>query len=295
MAATTHSAAIAPDETESREAPPSGGSGQRARLLLAQLGLLAGIILAWHVLTAPGLVPSFYFGDDNRAAFFFGEPLKVMARTWKWFATGEILPHLAVTLIETLLAFAIGTAAGLAVGVWLALSSKASDLLSPFITAANAMPRVILAPIFAIWFGLDIASKVALAITLVFFLVFFNAFHGVRNTPPIIVLNARMLRASRVQLVRSVFLPSAASWVFSSLHNAVGLAFVGAVVGEYLGSSRGVGYLILEAEGVLDINGVIAGILVLTLCALVLDAAVSAVERRLLRWQPKAAGLGDAS
>jgi NitT/TauT family transport system permease protein len=150
------------------------------------------------------------------------------------------------------------------------------------------MPRVVLAPIFAVWFGLGIWSKVALGVTLVFFVVFFNVYQGVREVSPNLIANARMLGASPRQLLRSIYLPSAMSWVFASLHNAVGLAFVGAVVGEYLGSSRGVGYLILQAEGTFDINTVFAGILVLTAFALALDAAVGAAERRLMTWQPRA-------
>ena len=151
------------------------------------------------------------------------------------------------------------------------------------------MPRVILAPIFAVWFGLGVASKVALGITLVFFIVFFNVYQGVREVSPVLLDNARMLGADRRQLLRHVYLPSATSWVFSSLHTSVGLAFVGAVVGEYLGSSRGVGYLILQAEGTFDINTVMAGILVLTGFALLLDAAVGRIERHLMKWQPRAA------
>jgi NitT/TauT family transport system permease protein len=130
------------------------------------------------------------------------------------------------------------------------------------------------------------ASKVALGVTLVFFIVFFNVYQGVREISPVVLANARMLGASQRQLLRYVYLPSAMSWVFASLHNSVGLAFVGAVVGEYLGSSEGVGYLILQAEGVFDINTVFAGILVLTAFALVLDWIVSLAERRLMVWQP---------
>src|SRR3546814_2897771 len=111
-------------------------------------------------------------------------------------------------------------------------------LLDPYITAANSMPRVILAPIFGMWFGLGIWSKVALAVTLVFFIVFFNVYQGVREVSTTLLDNARMLGANRKQLLRHVYIPSATSWVFSSLHTSVGLAFVGAVVGEYLGSDR---------------------------------------------------------
>jgi NitT/TauT family transport system permease protein len=121
----------------------------------------------------------------------------------------------------------------------------------------------------------------------VFFIVFFNVYQGVREVSPVVLANARMLGASPRQLLRHVYLPSAMSWVFASLHNSVGLAFVGAVVGEYLGSAEGVGYLIHQAEGVFDINTVFAGILVLTAFALVLDGIVSAAERRLMVWQPR--------
>ncbi|MFN7570953.1 MAG: ABC transporter permease [Betaproteobacteria bacterium] len=254
-----------------------------------QIGLLLAIFGLWHLLTTPGLVPPFVFDNDRQAAFFFGEPVKILDRIWTWFfVDADIYQHLWVTLLETVLAFAIGTVAGLAVGMWLALSPVAAAILDPYIKALNSMPRVILAPIFAVWFGLGIASKVALGFTLVFFIVFFNVYQGVKEVSPTILANARMLGANQRQLLRHVYLPSAMSWVFSSLHTSVGLAFVGAVVGEYLGSSRGVGYLILQAEGTFDINTVMAGILVLTAFALVLDASVGWVERHLMKWQPRA-------
>lgn len=243
----------------------------------------------------------------TRKPLFFGEPLIVMQRIWQWFTVGsgsldvgfgdatwftltfpaEIYSHLLVTLTETVLAFGIGTVSGLAIGLWLALTPMAAAILDPYIKAANSMPRVILAPIFAMWFGLGIWSKVALAVTLVFFIVFFNVYQGVKEVSPIILANAKMLGANGKQLLRRVYLPSATSWVFSSLHTSVGLAFVGAIVGEYLGSARGVGYLILQAEGTFDINTVFAGIVVLTAFALILDTLVGLIEKRLMKWQPK--------
>lgn len=272
----------------------SGNSGNSRAVLSKRWGLRAAQVLvlvlvfaAWHVLTSPTLLPPIYFDDPYKAAFFFGEPLKVLSRLWNWFATGEIWEHLGVTLVETVLAFAIGTASGLVIGLWLALSPVAAAILDPYIKGLNAMPRVILAPIFFVWFGLGIASKVALGVTLVFFIVFFNVYQGVREVNPIVLANARMLGASSRQLLRHVYLPSAMSWVFASLHNSVGLAFVGAVVGEYLGSAKGVGYLIHQAEGVFDINTVFAGILLLTAFALLLDWIVGLVEQRLMTWQPK--------
>ena len=240
--------------------------------------LLVAVFFVWYGLVSWGVLD----------AFFFGRPFVVLQRVWRWFASGKIYPHLGVTLIETVLAFAVGTVLGVAAGLWLGLRALPSLLLEPYIKAANAMPRVILAPIFAVWFGLGIASKVALGVTLVFFIVFFNVYQGVREVSPTVLASVRMLGASPRQLVRYVYLPSATSWVFSSLHTSVGMAFVGAVVGEYLGSAAGVGYLILQAEGSFDIDTVFAGILVLTGFALVLDYVVTLVERRLLVWMPRA-------
>ncbi|WP_323017700.1 ABC transporter permease [Castellaniella sp.] len=248
----------------------------RPVLRLLQITLLVLILLIWH-----------WASQNRNVAFFFGRPIEVAQAIWVWFVTdASIYRHLWITLSETVLAFFIGTIGGLGFGLWLGLSRTASALLEPYVTAANSMPRVILAPIFGMWFGLGIWSKVALAVTLVFFIVFFNVYRGVREVSPTLLDNARMLGASQRQLLRHVYIPSATSWVFSSLHTSVGLAFVGAVVGEYLGSAAGVGYLILQAEGTLDVNTVFAGIVVLTIFALLLDGAVSLAERRLLVWQP---------
>jgi NitT/TauT family transport system permease protein len=258
----------------------------RARLALYQAVLIAAVLGFWIAMTTPGLVSEPF---ARNTAFFFGKPVEVAKVILDWFTGGKIYPHLGITLIETLLAFAVGSVIGLAVGLWLALSPMASALAEPYITAMNAMPRVILAPIFAVWFGLGITSKVALGVTLVFFIVFFNVYQGVKEVSPVVLANARMLGASRRQLLQHIYLPSATSWVFSSLHTSVGMAFVGAVVGEYLGSAKGVGYLILQAEGVFDINTVIAGIVVLTAFALLLDYAVTRIEARLLVWRPRTA------
>jgi NitT/TauT family transport system permease protein len=255
----------------------------RMGLALWHVAILVVLFAIWYGLTTPGIVAE---GEANKIAFFFGRPLEVVKVVIAWFTSGKIYPHLAITLWETVLAFAIGSIFGLVVGLWLALSPTASAIAEPYITALNAMPRVILAPIFAVWFGLGVLSKVALGVTLVFFIVFFNVYQGVKEVSPVVLASARMLGASRRQLLRAIYLPSATSWVFSSLHTSVGMAFVGAVVGEYLGSAAGVGYLILQAEGVFDINTVFAGIIVLTIFALLLDTLVGLLEARLLKWRP---------
>ena len=271
-----------------RKAPAEGRPTRpaRARLALYHVVLAGALLGGWYLLTEPVLSSP---ETARRMAFFFGRPIEVFRATIDWFVSGKIYSHLAITMWETVLAFALGSLLGLVFGLWLALSPVFDALADPYIKAMNAMPRVILAPIFVVWFGLGVLSKVALGVTLVFFVVFFNVYQGIKEVSPTVLSNARMLGATRRQLLRFIYLPSATSWVFSSLHTSVGMAFVGAVVGEYMGSSRGVGYLILQAEGTFDINTVFAGIVVLTICAVLLDLLVTRIENRMLRWRPKQA------
>lgn len=257
-----------------------------SRLTLLALQLLVAIvaIALWHLFTT---VP--IFGVTVLPPFFFSNPVDVALRIVKWFAEGTIWRHLWVTLVEALLAFAIGSLGGVLVGFWFARQPLIAAVFDPYVKMINALPRVVLAPIFALWLGLGIWSKVALGVTLVFFIVFFNVYQGVKEVSPTVLANARMLGMSERQLMRHVYWPSALSWMFSSLHTSVGFAVVGAVVGEYLGSAAGLGYLIQQAEGVFDVAGVFAGMFVLAAFVILIDAVVTAVERRLLMWRPVAA------
>ncbi|MDT2023295.1 ABC transporter permease [Methylocella sp. CPCC 101449] len=260
---------------------------KRTTLLAWQIGLAIAIIAVWHVLTTYPLI-----SDVKQARFFFSTPVDVAVRVWRFFATGMIWRHLWITLLETLLAFGIGSIAGIVIGFWLARQPRVAAVLDPFVKMANALPRVVLAPIFMLWFGLDIWSKVALGVTLVFFIVFFNVYQGVKEVSPVILSNARMLGMNERQLFRHVYWPSALSWMFSSLHTSVGFALVGAVVGEYLGSAAGLGYLIHEAESTFDMTGVVAGMVVLSVVVVLIDWLVTLIEVRLLAWRPEATAHG---
>jgi sulfonate transport system permease protein len=255
----------------------------RVTLLILQLLVAVVAILLWHVFTRP------LFGVTLLPPFFFSNPVDVAMRIVKWFADGSIWRHLWITLEEAILAFIIGSIGGVLVGFWFARQPRVAAVFDPYVKMANALPRVVLAPIFALWLGLGIWSKVALGVTLVFFIVFFNVYQGVKEVSPTVLANARMLGMSERQLMRHVYWPSALSWMFSSLHTSVGFAVVGAVVGEYLGSAAGLGYLIQQAEGVFDVAGVFAGMFVLAAFVIVIDALVTAIERRLLVWRPTAA------
>ena len=249
----------------------------RASLAVWQVAVFVLAVLAWEGLAARGVLDP----------FFFSRPSHVAARIYQWFSIGSIYRHLLVTTQETVYAFLAGTALGVIAGFVFARVPLVSRIFDPYIKISNALPRIVLAPIFTLWFGLGILSKVVFGVTLVFFIVLmcvpmFTLMEVDRN----ILNNARMLGASERDLVRHVLLPSALTWILASLHTSVGLALVGAVVGEYLGSARGLGYLIAQAEGLFDTTGVFAGIVVLSVFVLAIDGVVTLTERKLLVWKP---------
>ena len=256
----------------------------RRTLVLLQLLVAVCAVLVWHVLTTVPIA-----GVKLLPPFFFSTPSDVGRRILKWLVEGTIWHHLWITLSEALLAFVMGSVAGILIGFWFARQPIVAAVFDPYVKMINALPRIVLAPIFALWLGLGIWSKVALGVTLVFPIVFFNVYQGVREVSPTVLANARMLGMDERQLMWHVYWPSALSWMFSSLHTSVGFAVVGAVVGEYLGSAAGLGYVIQQAEGVFDVAGVFAGMVVLTAFVLAIDWLVTLAERRLLVWRPVAA------
>jgi sulfonate transport system permease protein len=250
----------------------------RATVIGWQIAIAAFVIAAWQLGVRAKLLDP----------FFVSRPSDIAVRIATWITSGAIWGHLVVTLEEAFLGLVAGALLGITLGFALARSPIVARICDPYITMLNAVPRVVLAPIFLLWFGLGIWSKVALAVTLVFFVMFFNTFQGVRDADRVLIDNARMLGASERQLVRHVLIPSALTWIFSSLHTSLGFAMVGAVVGEYLGSARGLGHVISQAEGTFDTTGVFAGMVVLAAVVVIVSVGVTRLERWLLRWKPTA-------
>ena len=242
--------------------------------------LLVVFIGGWQFTTSVGIVDP----------FFWGQPSGIWNQIVTWVtegtAQGPLWVQIAVTLEEAVLGFAIGVVLGVIFGVVLGRNRFLSDVLSPYIKAANSIPRIVLGPIFVIGLGLGIQSKIALAAVLVFFIVFFNAFQGVREVDRNLLANARILGASPRQLSSSVIIPSAMSWIFASLHTSFSFALVGAVVGEFLGSTEGIGLMIQNAGATFNANGVFAAMFILALVALITETLITALENRLIRWRP---------
>jgi NitT/TauT family transport system permease protein len=222
--------------------------------------------------------------------FFFSRPTAIAVRLYEWVtegtAEGPLWYHVYVTMEEALIGFFTGAVAGVVVGIALGQNRMLSDVFSIYIKVFNSVPRVVLAPIFILMFGLGLASKVALSFVMVFFVVFANAFQGVREADRNLIANARILGARGWQLTRSVAVPSAMSWIFASLHISFGFAIVGAIVGEFVGSRFGIGLLINVAKGAFDAAGMYAAIVIIMVVALAAEYLMTLVEHRLAKWRP---------
>jgi NitT/TauT family transport system permease protein len=274
---------VAPERSRAVTDRPYSIAARRRSLVIAfQTGLLVLLIATWEFAARLGLIDR----------FFFSQPSIFISRAFRWltdpaFLLGghSIYHHLLVTLEEMAGGFILGVLFGVTIGFLLGRSAFWSAVFNPYIQILNALPRLVLAPIFVLLLGIDERSKIALGFSLVFFIVFFNAYRGVREVDRNVLNNALMLGASEVQLARHVLLPSAMTWILSSLHTSVGFALVGAVVGEYLASAQGLGWIISQAQGNFDAAGVYAGMLILCVVVVVVESAVSSLERRLIRWK----------
>jgi NitT/TauT family transport system permease protein len=268
-----------PEAADSEAAVRRARRRHRAVIWSFRALVLVVVFGSWELLSTYVLDP-----------FYYSKPSAIAERLYGWFADGtskgSIWSNISVTLQEAVYGFLLGAVAGVVLGILFGRARLLAEVLSPFIQALNAVPRIVLAALFIIWFGLGMESKVATALVLVFFPVFFNAFQGAREVDRNLVDNARILGAGRRQVMWSIVVPSATSWILASLHTAFGFALIGAIVGEYAGASKGVGLLISTAQGTFDAAGIYAGMILSTVLALLAELVLGSAERRLLRWRP---------
>ncbi|MEU9116797.1 ABC transporter permease [Streptomyces sp. NPDC048483] len=246
--------------------------------------LLIGLIGLWEWLARAAVIDPFNFSMPSK----IGDQMA----QWALHGTpqGSLWEQIWYTLYEALLGWVIGVIGGVVLGIALGRIRFLADVLGPYIKVLNALPRIVLAPIFLIWFGLGPASKVASAVVLVFFPVFFNAFQGAREVDRNLVANSRILGASSRQVTLQVVIPSATSWIFTSLHVSFGFALIGAIVGEYIGATKGLGLLVSASQGTFNAAGVYAAMVILAVVALLAEGLLAFLEKRLFRWRPTDAG-----
>lgn len=257
----------------------------RVKVTLWQAAILAVILLAWETLTRiPWFVANTLFDP-----FFISQPSRVFERLWQWLQPGSnsVWPHLLLTLEATFVGLVVGVGSGFAVGLALGTSRQLADIFNPFIVAFNSMPRIAFVPLITMFFGLGLMSKVVTSWFVVFFLVFFNTYKGSRSVERELIDFCRTLGASPRQVLWQVRVPTAAAWTFAALPNAISFALIGVVLAEFVGSTTGMGYLMITALATLNATDMFAAVLLLSVVGIGLVYLVTLIERRLLHWSPE--------
>lgn len=252
---------------------------ESARIMLGRAGLAAGIIVLWQ-----GLSGTLF------DSFWLSRPSSIAAYIWRDLHGGRLLSDLSLTARETVMGYAIGALAGLAFGMLIAQSERVALILRPFILAIDGVPRIALAPIFILWFGVAVMSKVLLAALMTFMLVFLNTYEGVRGSDPELRNVAKVLGASRWQVFWHVTLPNASPWILSGLRIAIPQSLAATVVAEFIASTGGMGYWIMQTTSGLNTAGTMAGVVILMVAVILLNVVLDAIERRVLRWRPRMSG-----
>lgn len=269
----TGSIADADDEVWDEKAMRQSARKRKMLVWVARLAVLAVIIGFWQF--AAGRLIN---------AFFTSSPTAIAARLWEWILDGTVLTNLLFTVQAMVLGFVIGSLSGIVVGFVLGRIPFLAQVLDPLIVSVYSLPKIALAPLFILWFGIGLLSKVVLAAVIVFFFLFYNTYSGVREVDRELVDVVRLMGGTRRHILTKVVLPSAATWIFAGLRLAVPYSLIGAVVGEIVASNRGLGYLLKRSSGVFDTAGVFASLVILMVIATVLNMAVNQFERRTSRW-----------
>jgi NitT/TauT family transport system permease protein len=244
-------------------------------IFVAQIAVLAGLLVAWQAVVELRIVRE----------IFISKPTAIFASLWRNVLHGGLLFDLGVTVYETLVGFIVAAAVGIAVGIVLYQAPRVNLVVRPFLTGFNNLPRLALAPLFVLWFGLDTASRVALILSVVFFIVMFNTYAGLQNANRDHLLLARTLGASRRQLFAKFILPSAVPTIFAGLQLGLTYSFLTAVVGEMLSGATGLGAKLAVTLATYRTDDFFAALFLLALVATALSNAMRLVERRLLRWR----------
>lgn len=258
------------------KAPRAAAGPGRARLALYRLALAVALLGAWEVVTGRWVDP-----------FWFSSPLRIAAHLVEMAGQLDLFRDLWVTMTETFLGYFGGAVLGVLVGLVLSRLETLARVLDPFIVAVNGIPRVALAPLFIIWFGIDIKSKIVLASTLVFFITFYNTFAGIRGVEPAFKNVARVMGAGERQIFLKVILPAASPWIITGLKMSLPFALIGAIIGEFMAASKGLGFRLQLYTGLFNTTGAIAVIFILMVMMIAFNALLNRIEEHILRWRPR--------
>lgn len=264
----------------SRSHPTKTTWGRRISQLVVQLTPLVVILLVWEIGTGAFGVSPFI------EPALVGKPSAIAREVGDLFSSGAIFQHIFVTFQEAMSGLALAVTGGVTLGILLAYSPRSARITLPYVQVFNSLPRIALAPFFLVWFGIGLLSKVLLAALAAFFPIFFTTYQGLQNIDRELVSAFQVMGANRWQLLRIVVLPSVLSWVIAGIRTSLGMALVGALVAEYIGSTQGLGYLLMAAQGTLNVDKAWAILVVLAFISVLLDWGVRLLESYVLRWRP---------
>jgi NitT/TauT family transport system permease protein len=223
--------------------------------------------------------------DATDSAFWISSPTAIWGQLTDWVSNGDLFFHLGITLQEMGLGLLFGATSGIAAGFVLGLSPTLARIFDPLIMAMYALPKLALAPLFVLWFGIGIVMKTVLTAVIVFFLVFYNTYAGVRDRDAELIDVLKVMGAERHHIIRKIVLPGAMSFVYVGLKLAIPYSLVGAIIGEIIASNRGLGYMLMSSAGAFNTKGVFAVLFVLTLISTFLNAVLNKTEEHVLRWK----------
>jgi len=240
-----------------------------------QAALVFSVLAAWELAVRRGWLPEALVSSPGRIATLIGQ----------WVATGFLWPHLAATFQAMATGLLLGLLLGAALGFVVIFVPAVGDVVEPTMATLNAVPRLVFYPLLALWLGLGIPSKAALVVTIVLFVGFFNTLGAIREIDRQLVAQVRVLGARPRAMLRHLYVPATLLWIMTSLRTSVGLAFIGAILGEYMGPMRGIGNVIMGAQNLFRPDGVMAGLIVTLALAGVIDAGLQRMEARWSAWR----------
>ncbi len=244
-------------------------------VMLVQLLIVIAVVTFWEAMVWFGLADSFYISS----------PSLIAKHVAQWASDGVLWGNIIITLSEAVVGLIFGIMLGLLFAIFLFFSPFYNEVLKPFISVLNSLPRIAFAPLIVLWFGFGFLSKVIIVISLVFFVVFFSVYNGLNNIDRTIIKNAEVIGASKLQIAQHIYLPCAYYWTLATLRLSIGYAVIAAIIGEYVGASGGIGYLIDNAQSMFDATGVMAGLFVLTACVYLIDILIEKMEPLIIPWR----------
>jgi NitT/TauT family transport system permease protein len=248
---------------------------KKSYILAIQCSIVLTLLLVWELISTYEVIKPLYISSPSRI--------------WNYiingFKDGFLIKHLLVTLNEAFWGLFLGVFLGAIFGVLFALNKTIDNVFQPFVSMFNAMPRLAFAPIIMLWFGFGLLSKVVIVVSMVFFVIFFNIYHGIKEINPILLKNSITLGATKMQIIRNIYIPSIFGWIFASLRLAVAYSIISAILGEYVGASEGLGFLIDNAQSMFNSTAVFGGIVVLMVVTLIIDKIIIIFEQKTIKWK----------